>query len=185
MKHPWRGARLPEGLLAGTALRAVPVVVETPAGSRNKYEVDGESGLLRLKRTLSSPVRYPANYGFVPRTLAPDGDPIDALVFTREPVAPLCMVDGRVVGGFVISDDRGREEEKLLLVEAGERSFAGVTEVGNLPMLDEVLEFFRCYKSLDGGKSVTVARVMPAEEAVEAIRRSHLAFSRDRKENGK
>jgi inorganic pyrophosphatase len=93
----------------------VPVVVEIPKGSRNKYELDHETGRIRLDRTLFSPVHYPTDYGFVPGTLAEDGDPLDALVLLSEPTFPGCLIDTRVVGMLDMADDKGRDQ-KLLVV---------------------------------------------------------------------
>ena len=87
--HPWHDAYVDDTLIA----TAFPVVIEIPKGSKNKYELDKETGLLRLDRTLYSAVYYPANYGFIPRTFCDDGDPLDALVLGQEPVHPLTMVD--------------------------------------------------------------------------------------------
>ena len=91
--HPWHDCDVDEGALA----TAFPVVVEIPKGSTNKYELDKETGLLRLDRALYSAVHYPADYGFVPRTYCDDGDPLDALVLGQEPVFPLTIVEARAV----------------------------------------------------------------------------------------
>ncbi|HUR19557.1 MAG TPA: inorganic diphosphatase, partial [Vicinamibacterales bacterium] len=89
--HPWHDSYI-DNSMAGSAF---PVVIEIPKGSKNKYELDKETGLLRLDRVLYSAVHYPADYGFIPRTYCDDGDPLDALVLSQEPVYPLTIVDAR------------------------------------------------------------------------------------------
>src|SRR5215510_3465823 len=89
--HPWHDIEVDEA----TVDRSFPVVVEVPAGSKNKYELDKKTGLLRLDRVLYGAVHYPANYGFVPRTFCDDGDPLDVLVLCQEPVVPLCIMRAR------------------------------------------------------------------------------------------
>src|SRR5689334_821106 len=93
----------------------LPVVIEIPRGSKAKYELDKETGLLRLDRVLYSSVHYPANYGFIPRTHAGDGDPLDVLVLMQEPLHPLCIVRARAIGGFFMRDDKG-DDDKIVMV---------------------------------------------------------------------
>src|SRR5262245_14720883 len=105
--HPWHDTKIDE-----TALdTAVPVIVEIPKGSTNKYELDKETGLLRLDRVLYSAVYYPADYGFIPRTCCDDGDPLDVLVLGQEPVYPLTIVEGRAIGVMRMRDEKGVDDK--------------------------------------------------------------------------
>src|SRR5436305_174744 len=106
-----------------TIADSFPVIIEVPMGSKNKYELDKESGLMRLDRVLYSAVHYPANYGFVPRTFCDDGDPLDVLVFSQEPVQPLTVVDVRAIGVMQMRDDKGIDD-KLLAVSIGDPAFS-------------------------------------------------------------
>jgi inorganic pyrophosphatase len=100
--HPWHDVYVDEQLVQDV----FPVVVEVPKGSKNKYELDKDTGILRLDRVLYSAVHYPANYGFIPRTYCDDGDALDALVLASEPVHPLTMVNARAIGLIRMRDDR-------------------------------------------------------------------------------
>src|SRR5438876_2460267 len=110
----------------------VPAVIEIPKGSHHKYEVDKPTGLLRLDRVLYSAVHYPANYGFIPRTLAGDGDPLDILVLMSEAVVPLTIVRARVVGGLAMRDDKG-EDDKIVAVCADDPAYKDYTTIEQLP----------------------------------------------------
>src|SRR5262249_37913849 len=109
--HPWHDVEVEEETLE----RSFPVIVEVPTGSKNKYELDKQTGLLRLDRVLFGAVHYPANHGFVPRTLCDDEDPLDALVLGQEPVLPLTIVEARAVGVMQMRDEKGRDD-KLVAV---------------------------------------------------------------------
>ena len=98
--HAWHDIYVDDHLIE----KAFPVVIEVPMGSKNKYELDKETGLLKLDRVLYSAVHYPANYGFIPRTFCEDGDPLDALVLGQEPVNPLTMMDARAIGVMTTHD---------------------------------------------------------------------------------
>ena len=104
----------------------VPAVIEIPRGSHLKYEVDKPTGLLRLDRVLYSAVHYPANYGFIPRTHADDGDPLDILVLMQEPVEPLTIVRARAIGGLHMTDDKGGDD-KIVAVCIDDPAFAHYT----------------------------------------------------------
>src|SRR4026209_622087 len=105
--HAWHDVYVDDHLVA----TAFPVVIEVPMGSKNKYELDKPTGMLRLDRVLYSAVHYPANYGFIPRTHADDGDPLATLVLMREPVEPLTIVRGRASGGLRMVDDKGGDDK--------------------------------------------------------------------------
>src|SRR5947209_2319154 len=129
---------------------AIEVIIEIPRGSRNKYEYDHVSGVIRLDRVLHSAVHYPADYGFVPETLSKDGDPLDVLVLTLDPTFPGCHVPARPVGVLRMIDDKG-EDEKILAVPAGDPRFDDILDLENLHghWLREIENFFATYKLLE------------------------------------
>lgn len=136
----------------------VEVLIEISAGSIAKYEIDPCTRAIHLDRFLSMPVTYPANYGFIPGTRAGDGDPLDALVFTREPLLPGVTLNVRVVGVLRMIDG-GEEDDKLITVpsSAVDPTWDGIRSIDDLPRLesDRVEAFFRTYKDLPpGGKVV-------------------------------
>jgi inorganic pyrophosphatase len=132
----------------------VDVIVEIPKGSRNKYEYDHDWGRIRLARTLFRLTGYPADYGFVPETLAEDGDPIDALVLLSEPTFPGCLVPARVIAVFWMRD-QGRPDAKLLCVPATDPRHKHLQDLGDVPMhqVSEIWHFFETYEALSPGKS--------------------------------
>jgi len=139
-------------------------------GSKNKYELDKASGLLRLDRVLHSAVVYPANYGFVPRTYCDDGDPLDVLVFAQEPVFPLTLVDVRAIGAMKMRDEKGLDD-KLLAVAVGDPAFADYRDFRELPrhVVREMRRFFLDYKVLEG-KEVDVDEPRGPDEAMAILR---------------
>ena len=143
------------------------VLIEIPRGSRNKYEVDHESGLIRLDRTLFTATQYPADYGFVPDTLGEDSDPLDALVLVLEPTFPGCLIRSRPIGMFQMTDEKGGDD-KILCVPAGDPAGAPARP-RRLPRFDrlEIEHFFLIYKQLEPGKSVE-GRVLGRPPAAEA-----------------
>jgi inorganic pyrophosphatase len=128
----------------------IEVVIEIPQGSRNKYEFDHATGVIRLDRVLHSSVHYPADYGFVPDTLSKDGDPLDVLVLTLDPTFPGCHVPARPIGVLRMIDDKG-EDEKILAVPVGDPRFDDVHDLPNLHghWLKEIENFFDTYKLLE------------------------------------
>ncbi len=126
-------------------------VTEIPAGSKNKYELDKETGLLRLDRILYTSTRYPANYGFIPRTLAGDNDPLDVLMLCQEPILPMTLVECFPIGVLKMTD--GTEtDEKIIAIPFGDPTLAGYTDVSELPShnFEEIRHFFSVYKQLEG-----------------------------------
>jgi inorganic pyrophosphatase len=134
------------------------VVIEIPRGSRNKYEIDHESGHVFLDRRLFTATTYPADYGFVPDTLAEDGDPLDALVLLEDPVYPGVWTEARPVGVLWMQDEAG-PDAKLLCVPPAEPRWKDVEDIRDLPeaLLEEVKHFFDVYKALEPGKRTTTA----------------------------
>ncbi|MBC3843295.1 inorganic diphosphatase [Streptacidiphilus sp. 4-A2] len=131
------------------------VTVEIPQGSRNKYEMDHESGRIRLDRMLFTSTRYPADYGYIENTLGLDGDPLDALVLTGDPVFPGVVVRCRAVAMFRMTDEHG-EDDKILCVPAHDPRAAHLRDKDDVPAFDlmEIQHFFEVYKDLEPGKSV-------------------------------
>lgn len=131
-------------------LRPIEVTVEIPTGSRNKYEYDPRTGRFRLDRVLFASVHYPVDYGFVAETLAPDGDPLDALVVVSAPTFPGCVVSARPIGALAMYDEKG-PDDKVLAVPSGDPRFRGVDDVADLATarLAEIEEFFATYKMLE------------------------------------
>ena len=143
---------LPAGKNPPTEVNAV---IEVPMGSRNKYEYDKETDLIRLDRPLFSPMHYPGDYGFIPSTLADDGDPLDILILMREKTFPGCLIFARPVGMLVMKDEKGHDE-KIFAVPISDPSYATVHNLSDIRphYLREVDHFFRIYKELEG-KEVT------------------------------
>jgi inorganic pyrophosphatase len=134
----------------------IRVVVEIPKGGRNKYEMDHDTGRLRLDRVLHSAVHYPTDYGFVEHTLGGDGDPLDALILLEEPLIPGCEVDVEVIGVFLMQDEKG-DDEKILCVPTADPVWNHVTDLHEVPphRLLEIEHFFQVYKQLEGKPTST------------------------------
>jgi inorganic pyrophosphatase len=128
----------------------IEVVVEIPRGSRNKYEFDKERGVLVLDRVLYSSVHYPTDYGFIPGTLALDGDALDALVVVDEPTFPGCHVTARPIGVLDMQDEKG-PDQKILAVPVGDPRFASIRDLHDIDQhwLREIENFFQTYKALE------------------------------------
>ncbi|HXW35947.1 MAG TPA: inorganic diphosphatase [Acidimicrobiales bacterium] len=168
------------------------VVVEIPKGQRNKYEMDHETGRIYLDRMLFTSTRYPADYGFIDGTLAPDGDPLDALVLVEEPTFPGCVVRARAVGMFRMTDEKGRDD-KVITVPAGDPRQERYQDLEDIPEFErlEIQHFFEVYKELEPGKSVegaTWAGRLEAEEEIKLSERrsrdaGHAERGRSRRES--
>ena len=176
MTHAWHdvtpGEHLPAEFLA---------VVEIPMGSSVKYELDKETGMLKLDRILYSAVYYPANYGFIPQTYAEDDDPLDVLVLCQEAVAPLTLVKARTIGLMTMLDT-GKPDHKILAVAVGDPEFNSFREAAELPphRLMMLRRFFQDYKLLEG-KSVEVDEIQPSEVALPIIEDSLQRYSKHRR----
>jgi inorganic pyrophosphatase len=156
----------------------VTAVIEIPKGSKNKYELDKESGLLKVDRVLFSSVHYPANYGFIPRTYCNDDDPLDILVLGKEPVYPLALMRAKVIGAMQMID-KEREDDKIIAVHADDPEYADYNELRQLPKhrLKELQRFFEDYKLLEQ-KEVRVERFLGRESAYEIINQAIELYQR-------
>ena len=146
------------------------VVVEIPKGTRNKYEMDHQTGRIRLDRMLFTSTRYPADYGFIEHTLADDGDPLDALVLLEEPTFPGCLISCRAIGMFRMRDEKGNDD-KVLCVPAPDPRIAHLRDITDVSEFDrlEIQHFFEVYKALEPGKEVETARWVGRQAADEEI----------------
>jgi inorganic pyrophosphatase len=156
---------------------AYEVVIEIPKGSRNKYEVDHESGEIWLDRMLFTAMQYPVDYGFFVHTLADDGDPLDALVLLQEPTFPGCHIMVRPVAVFWMSDEKGADA-KVLCVPARDPRWADTRDLDDVQghLLMEIGHFFDVYKELEPGKSSETRGWENAAAAVDAIAEAHAAY---------
>ena len=144
-------------------------VIEIPKGSKNKYELDKETGLIVLDRILYTSTHYPANYGFIPRTYGDDGDPLDVLVLCSESLAPLTLVRCFPVG-YISMTDCGKNDEKIIAIPFEDPTYHLYTDISELPahVASEIKHFFRVYKSLEG-KETVVSDVLGRQAAVDII----------------
>lgn len=158
----------------------VDALIEIPMGSQNKYEHDKESGHFRLDRVLYSPVHYPADYGYIPGTLAEDGDPLDILVLITVPTFTGCIVPARIVGAMAMEDDKGRDTKMLAVCDVDPR-FSHVQSMEQVGQhtLREIEHFFSVYKDLEGKASHTLGW-QGLEFAVQELARARQAYGRSR-----
>ena len=164
MSHPWRdlspGDDVPKEFNA---------VIEIPLHSNVKYELDKSSGMIRMDRVLYSAVFYPANYGFIPQTLAEDHDPLDVLVLCQESVVPLTIIHARAIGVMTMIDS-GDADHKIIAVATADPEYSDYHEVSKLPphRMAMIRRFFQDYKQLEG-KEVEVDEILPAARAYPII----------------
>jgi inorganic pyrophosphatase len=176
MIHPWHdvtpGENTPNEFQA---------IIEIPFGSSVKYELDKSSGLIKLDRVLYSAVYYPANYGFIPQTLAEDSDPLDVLVLCQEAVAPLTLVNSRAIG-LMTMIDAGKKDHKIIAVATEDPEFNSYREAAEMPphRLAMLRRFFQDYKQLEG-KAVEVDEILPAQIAYPIIEDALSRYSRQRR----
>lgn len=164
IKHPWHGITPGEG-----APRIVNAIIEIPQGSRAKYEIDKDSGLLKLDRVIYSSVYYPNNYGFIPQTYGDDKDPLDILVLTSMPVQPFCLMQAKVIGVMQMIDS-GDADDKIIAVAYNDPSMNHYNNIEELPrhFFDEMRHFFEEYKKLEN-KTVVVEEFGDKTKALKIV----------------
>ena len=147
-------------------------VIEIPRGTRAKYELDKDSGLLRLDRVLYASMYYPANYGFIPKTYCDDGDPLDILILSQITIVPMCIVTAKVIGVMRMLD-QGEHDDKIIAVAENDMSVNHFNDITELPdhFIIELRNFFEDYKKLEK-KTVEVKEFQNAELAREIVRQS-------------
>jgi inorganic pyrophosphatase len=166
-KNPWHDVTFGEN-----APSVVNGIIEIPKGSRAKYELDKDSGMLILDRVLFSSVYYPANYGFIPRTYCDDNDPLDILILSQIDIVPLCIVSAKVIGVMRMIDG-GEADDKIIAVAEGDPSVNHINDISELPLhfISEMRNFFEDYKKLEN-KTVVVEEFQNKELAMEIVRKA-------------
>ena len=176
MIHPWHdvtpGEDIPQEFNA---------IIEIPFGSSVKYELDKISGLIKLDRVLYSAVYYPANYGFIPQTLAEDGDPLDVLVLCQETVVPLTLIHARTIG-LMTMIDQGEKDHKIIAIATEDPEFNSYQDAKEMPAhrLIMLRRFFQDYTQLEG-KVVEVNEMQPAAAALPIIEDALHRYSQQRR----
>ena len=147
-------------------------VIEIPKGSKNKYELDKETGVLMLDRILHTSTHYPANYGFIPRTYGDDRDPLDVLVLCSEPIAPMTLVRCYPIG-VIRMLDQGRLDDKIICIPFSDPTYNEYSDINELPkhVFEEMSHFFQVYKALEG-KQTAAGEVQDRAVAVDVIRKA-------------
>jgi inorganic pyrophosphatase len=176
MIHPWHDVTPGEDMP-----QEFNVVIEIPFGSSVKYELDKASGLIKLDRTLYSAVYYPANYGFIPQTLAEDDDPMDVLVLCKERVVPLTLIHARAIG-LMTMIDQGKKDHKIIAVATEDPEYNFYKDAREMPphRVHQLRRFFQDYKLMEE-KAVEVDEIQPAEASYPVIEDSLARYSRQRR----
>jgi len=167
VKHPWH-----EVSIGDNPPEHVNGIIEIPKGSRAKYEIDKDSGLIKLDRVLYASMYYPLNYGFIPQTLGEDHDPLDIVVLTQVTVVPRCLIPSKVIGVMRMID-RGEADDKIIAVAEQDVSVSHINDVDQLPeyFRMELKHFFENYKTLEN-KKVVVDEFESKAKAMEIIQQS-------------
>lgn len=162
--HPWHGASFGEN-----SPECVNALIEIPQGSKCKYEIDKETGLLKLDRVIYSSFHYPVNYGFIPQTLGEDKDPLDILVICSESIQALCLVEAKVIGNMQMTDS-GEIDDKIIAVAAKDPSVNHINDINELPshFMAVLKNYFEQYKALEN-KSVEIDQFQDKEKAYAII----------------
>ncbi|HUC81554.1 MAG TPA: inorganic diphosphatase [Flavisolibacter sp.] len=162
--HPWHGVSHGEN-----APQQVKALIEISQGSRTKYEIDKETGLLKLDRVIYSSFHYPVNYGFIPQTLGWDHDPLDILVLCSQSIQPLCLVDATVIGNMQMVDS-GEYDDKIIAVATNDPSVNHITSMEELPkhFISELRNYFEQYKVLES-KEVRIDKFQDKDDAYRII----------------
>jgi inorganic pyrophosphatase len=170
--HPWHD------LPTGDPSACFHVVIEVPKGSTVKYELDKRTGLVKLDRMLYSAVHYPANYGFIPRTLGDDQDPLDVLVIMDQPVVPLTILRARAIGALPMKDEKG-DDEKILAVCCDDPAYAHLNDLDDIPkhLRSQIDRFFQDYKTLEE-KKVETYDFFHRGEAIRVINESITRYNK-------
>lgn len=170
--HPWHQVKH-----SSLSPDIVPAVIEVPRGSQVKYELDKESGLLKVDRILYSAVHYPANYGFIPQTYCEDNDPLDILVLGQEPIVPLAIMRARPIGVMKMIDC-GEADDKIIAIHEDDPAYNGYTNISQLPshILKMLRRFFEDYKVLEK-KQVTIESFLGPDDAKNLIEGARLAYA--------
>ena len=176
MIHPWHDVTPGEDIP-----QEFNTIIEIPFGSSVKYELDKNSGLIKLDRVLYSAVYYPANYGFIPQTLAEDDDPLDVLVLCQETVVPLTLIHARTIG-LMTMIDAGKKDHKIIAVATEDPEFNSYREASEMPAHRSTMlrRFFQDYKQLEG-KAVEVDEIQPSATAFPVIEDALGRYSRERR----
>lgn len=163
--NPWHNV-----IVGEDAPNIVNAIIEVPKGSKAKYELDKECGLIRLDRILFSSVHYPANYGFIPRTYCDDQDPLDVLVLGQEPAVPLCLLRAKPIGVMRMLDE-GKADDKIIAVHADDPEYSHYRSIEDLPphRTIEIKRFFSDYKVLEN-KEVRVGDFFGVQKAIEIVK---------------
>jgi inorganic pyrophosphatase len=171
--NPWHDVKVGDN-----APEYVNGIVEIPRGSRAKYELDKESGMICLDRVLYSSVYYPANYGFIPQTYCDDDDPLDILVLSQIDLVPLCLAEAKVIGVMRMID-QGEADDKIIAVAREDMSVAHINDISELPefRLKEIQSFFEDYKNLEN-KEVAVGGFEGREVALEVVKQSIIDYKK-------
>lgn len=179
--RPSRPRSKADSIVTAKRQMTISVMIEIPKGSRNKYEYDKEKKVLKFDRMLFSAVHYPSDYGYIPDTLADDGDPLDALVLVWEPTFPGCMIESKPIGLFKMWDEKG-PDEKILCVPILDPLWNHIEQLSDVPphLLKEIEHFFSVYKDLEE-KKVGVEGWESRDAAIETIVAARKRFERSQK----